>query len=441
MTANSSGDYESRVGNLEYPFIGTLLTYPGESKAISHILPPEYVYFNDTAAIYESIQYLSDSESSIDSALVINNLQERNGIPDMDWKNRIGQMMKIALPRQQITDYAREICRLGIERRQREAIANANNEIEAGGKPAAVSKILMDDLSAIRMNDGPHTTPKQVGDVLQACLEKDTSDSLISTGYSMLDAVNGGGLPRGALVIIGASPGTGKSQFATNFVTRMRCGDQPARILYVSLEMSEEEILVRVLSLCTALPLNTVKDLIIHKKFDTASPEVLQKFERGREILENLPLKILSGSFTADKLRRTAAIYSGQFDVLILDYLQRCDGEKNQKTIERVEAVSRACKDIALQHKAVVVAITSLNREGYREKDTRPEMAHIRECGNIEFDADCIWMLWREMREGALREELELHMRKQRHSFCDWLKFDFELPTGLITEISNEDLP
>ncbi len=155
-------------------------------------------------------------------------------------------------------------------------------------------------------------------------------------------------------------------------------------------------------------------------------------FEKGA--VAGLSILLATGSYDVEGIQELAARYEGRYDVIIVDYLQRIGGTRGQRTLDRVEAASRACKDIAVDYNVPVIAAASLNREGYRDKSTRPDLAHLRECGNIEFDADFVWMLWRDKHDAVTRETLELHIRKQRNGPLGMGECHFDLPTGRITE-------
>ena len=65
-------------------------------------------------------------------------------------------------------------------------------------------------------------------------------DNFISTGFPRLDGILGGGFIRGGLYILGARPAVGKSTFALNLADGIA-----GNLLFVSLEMSPEQILAK----------------------------------------------------------------------------------------------------------------------------------------------------------------------------------------------------
>src|SRR5579872_5210101 len=66
--------------------------------------------------------------------------------------------------------------------------------------------------------------------------------SRVPTGMDGLDRQIEGGFQRGSLVLLGGSPGTGKTEFATKFLTEGISGEGEAG-LYVSLSEGKEQFL------------------------------------------------------------------------------------------------------------------------------------------------------------------------------------------------------
>lgn len=66
----------------------------------------------------------------------------------------------------------------------------------------------------------------------------------------------------------------------------------------------------------------------------------------------------------------------------------------------------------------VVVVLAQLNRES-EKNGGRPTIAHLRESGALEQDADQVWLLWREHKALMTRPDFDGnetdHMRAVRH--------------------------
>ena len=428
MTMNNDLTQES----LEYTIIGTLLAYPqAAGKIINNIGPYDFALLPARQA-FEAMQQLTDTGKPIDLTLVANELASRNSLEDVGGESGLAQLLDYAVDGQLMDAYVDKLLHNAGKRHMKHLVKHAYQKLEKGSDISEVRASLLADLNSLVIADGMKA-PSSIDDILD-CLNAASEQHMIRTGYQKLDALHGGGLTRGGMTVIGAAPSIGKTQFVINLITRMMSDGYAARTLCLSMEMSSPEMLNRLIAVYGNMNQATVKATMQGIEGTSLPSVTLDSTEKVMMQVRDLPVKFLSGSFTADNLQSIAASTSGQYDVIVVDYLQRCAGTKQQKTLERVEAASRACKDIALRHNVAVIAVASLNRDGYRERDIRPDLSHLRECGNIEYDADNVWMLWREKNEGVHEETLELHIRKQRNGPLDWLRYNINLPTGRVTE-------
>src|SRR5690349_2354397 len=83
----------------------------------------------------------------------------------------------------------------------------------------------------------PPSAPVQYGEI------EAQDDDRTASGIDELDRVLGGGIVAGSLVLIGGSPGIGKSTIVIQAADKIAAGG--ARVLYVSGEESERQIKMR----------------------------------------------------------------------------------------------------------------------------------------------------------------------------------------------------
>ena len=112
----------------------------------------------------------------------------------------------------------------------------------------------------------------------------------------------------------------------------------------------------------------------------------------------------LTGARTAaadlKHVRSSARLLQSQHacDAIIIDYLQLCDmttGQNNRNREQEVAQATRKAKLLAKELNIPVILLSQLNRESENRPAGRPELAHLRESGAIEQDADVVMLLYR----------------------------------------------
>lgn len=206
-------------------------------------------------------------------------------------------------------------------------------------------------------------------------------------GFSSLDAVMGGLAP-GNHYIIAARPGVGKSAFGIAIADMLA---KENKVLYVSMEMTENQINARRVSAFSDVPCS------YNKLLNGITSDA-----------ENKSIRKACGTLAGRHLMITDVPYmtvaqlciqarNNRADVVIVDYLGllSCDNPKANE-YERTTQVSRELKGLAKQLNCVVIALCQLNREStVPGADKRPKLSQLRSSGAIEQDADAVLLLHR----------------------------------------------
>jgi len=240
----------------------------------------------------------------------------------------------------------------------------------------------------------------------------------IPTGFTDLDNLTGG-LHDSELVILAGRPSMGKTALATNITDYVAVeGNVPT--LFVSLEMSRLELVQRMLC---------ARGRIDGKKFrggylSPADREKLvqasAKLSKARLYIDDTPSRTVTEiAACARRLRRTIGL-----GVVVIDYLQLIepDNPKDSRQ-EQVAKIARRLKGLARELQLPVLCLAQLNRQAEATRDNRPRLAHLRESGAIEQDADVVMFVHREeyylSRQEAQERDLvgkaELIVAKQRN--------------------------
>jgi replicative DNA helicase len=235
----------------------------------------------------------------------------------------------------------------------------------------------------------------------------------IPTGLRELDRLLGG-LQDGRLYVVAARPAMGKSLLSLQ-IARHVATAEAQRVLFASLEMSDSETAQRHLAAESG-----VDPERIHLGKVTANdwPPLLSAAAASAQ----LPMHLLDdGDLSLTKLRAQARQLAQRHDrlgLVVVDYLQLMRAERpTGNRVEDVSEFSRGLKRLARELACPVIAVAQLSRAVEQRPDKRPLLSDLRESGQIEADADCVLMLYRDDYYDSDSErpgELDIIVRKNR---------------------------
>jgi replicative DNA helicase len=82
-------------------------------------------------------------------------------------------------------------------------------------------------------------------------------------------------------------------------------------------------------------------------------------------------------------------------DVVIVDHL-RLIGDRDESEVKRLGMATQELKNIAKECNCAVLCLAQLNRKTEDRDDKRPQLADLRDSGQIEENADVVLMMYRE---------------------------------------------
>ncbi|NDE88739.1 MAG: replicative DNA helicase [Micrococcales bacterium] len=234
----------------------------------------------------------------------------------------------------------------------------------------------------------------------------------VPTGFTQLDKTTNG-LHPGQLVIIAARPGLGKSTLALDIAREAAINKKLATAIF-SLEMSQTEIAMRLLSAETSIYLQSMRAGSITDNEWAIIAERRSAIANAPLIIDDSPnLNIVE---IRAKCRRM--IKEWDLKLIIVDYIQlMTSGKKVENRQQEVSEFSRSLKLLAKELKVPVVALSQLNRKSEEGSSKKPELSQLRESGSLEQDADLVILIHREFnqQENTRVGEAELILAKQRN--------------------------
>jgi len=258
-------------------------------------------------------------------------------------------------------------------------------------EPASVTKCVVSIAKKEGEPDGP---PDNLAEIVEQAMAEifappERRVKPGATALKGLDDLLGGGLYPGDYVIMGARPSIGKTAAALQFArVRAKAGDG---VLVCSLEMTAIALARRLLSQESQVDAEAIKT----GKID-AIQEALLQVGAGR--LKKLPMWITTDVETPEQLEAALEAFEpGQLSMIVVDYLQlmrTADFARDSR--QRVEQISKALKRIAIRYNVAVVVLSSLSRPPKASPNWEPELDSLRESGELEHDADIVWLLHRQ---------------------------------------------
>jgi len=212
----------------------------------------------------------------------------------------------------------------------------------------------------------------------------------IDTGFKELNKMTTG-FGKGDLVIIAARPAMGKTSFILNTVNSLIL--QGKGVAFFSLEMPAEQLMLRLLSIQTSIPLQKLRVGDMNDDQWSNLNGAIDRMNSAKLFVDD------QGSININQLRSKLRKLKNQhpeIEIAVIDYLQIMQGIGNQDRHLQVSEISRGLKMLARELEMPIVALSQLNRGLESRNDKRPMLSDIRESGSIEQDADIILFVYRD---------------------------------------------
>ena len=250
-------------------------------------------------------------------------------------------------------------------------------------------------------------------DEIEAIGSRGGSLAGVPTGFADLDALTNG-LHPGQMIVIAARPAIGKSALALDICRSASVKAGQTAVLF-SLEMSRNEITMRLLSAEARVPLHAMRTGQLGEDDWTRLARRMSEVVDAPLFIDDSPN--MSMMEIRSKCRRLKQ--RNDLKLVVIDYLQLMSSPKRvENRQQEVSELSRSLKLLAKELNVPVVALAQLNRGPEMRTDKRPLLADLRESGSIEQDADVVILLHREdayERESPRAGEADLIVAKHRN--------------------------
>jgi replicative DNA helicase len=221
----------------------------------------------------------------------------------------------------------------------------------------------------------------------------------LATGFDDLDRMTSG-FQSSDFIIIAGRPSMGKTAFALN-VTRYAGVENHRRVLVLSLEMSKEQLVQRLLCAEAKVDSHKVRTGYLDPRDWTRMTNAAGRLAEAPIYIDDSPaLTVLEARAKARRMKAEHGL-----DLIVIDYLQLMRGRNPENRQQEISEISRSLKALAKELTVPVVALSQLSRAVEARQSKEPQLSDLRESGALEQDADVILFLYRPERYGLVSEE------------------------------------
>lgn len=363
----------------EYAILVALIDYPERfgMQALEAGITPDYFYLPESRGLYGIIENRLKSRKPLDPSSIKEDIRKRK--PAGVTLGKFANILNCEFSPDAWDGYIEAIRQTAAKRLLIKS-ASISDETDGYDAVSAIRKAteLAQDIlqGSTEIYDAKRASQAFISELQDLYNAGETAGA--QTGIQWIDQHTGGMRP-GELWVVGAKTSGGKSVLMVQMAAEMILNG--GKVAIFSLELSVEEVMARIISNLTRVPMDKIRN---PKTLDKQS---LLKIQNQIEALKTQKFAICDTSnMTIDqiaahciRLKDTTGL-----DLVIIDYLQmiHCQRIKGQSREQEVAGISRQCKQLAKRLKVPVLTATQLNDAG-----------QSRESRAIEHDADNVLLI------------------------------------------------
>lgn len=382
--------------------LGSLLIDQNVIVRIADIITPEDFYKDNHGLIFASMRELYSRREPIDILSLTSKLEEKGQLETVGGRTYIAGLANAVGTTSNVAYYAELIQRKATLRR----LITAASEIGEMGyeEDEEIDKLL--DEAERKLFNVSQKFLKQAFQPIDSLLNEafDRIDELhkqsgklrgLSTGFKDLDNILAG-LQKSDLIILAARPSVGKTSLALD-IARQAAVLNKVPVGIFSLEMSKEQLVDRML--CAEAGVSLWK-MRTGKLSDKQESDDFSRIGQAMGVLAETPIFIddsASANIMEIRTKARRLQMEHKLELLVIDYLQLMEGrgKYGDNRVQEIAEISRSLKGIARELNIPVLALSQLSRAVEQTRPAIPKLAHLRESGSIEQDADVVMFIYR----------------------------------------------
>lgn len=205
----------------------------------------------------------------------------------------------------------------------------------------------------------------------------------------IFNKITKGGLPRKSMTVLLATTGGGKSLLKCHMAANHLMYGK--NVLYITMEMAEEEIGRRIDANIMDITIDEVKELprdVFEKRMNRYKTKTT-----GKLVIKEYPTGSVHAGHFRHLLNELRLKKNFQPDVIFVDYLNICSssrvkGAASANSYTLVKSIAEEVRGLAMEFNCAVVTSSQFNRDGYGNSDV--DLTNTSESMGITHTADCI---------------------------------------------------
>ncbi len=386
----------------ERAVLGAMLIDENAVMIALDLLSGAFFYRTAHKKIFEVIQSLFQKSEAVDIITVSEELKKKKNLDEVGGADFLTELVNGITTASNVEFYAKIVRDKAL---LRELIRISSKIIEDSFDEKEGSQTLFDraeqQVFNIRQNNIKQGF-KMIGSMVEDSIETiericnhDEDVSGLSSGFNKLDKITSG-LHKGNLVIVAGRPSMGKTSFGLNIAHHVGL-EKKIPVGIFSLEMSSEEILLRMLCAEAHVDMRRVRDGYIGSNEWAALTSAAGRLKESKIFIDDSP------GITPLEMKARARRLKAQYPdlgLILVDYIQLISGQygDSESRQQEISYISRSLKILAKEIGIPVMAMSQLSRAPEKrtgDHGARPRLSDLRESGAIEQDADVVLFLYR----------------------------------------------
>ena len=380
----SSEAIEGRVppydAQAERAVLGALLI-DNELMTLRGDLQPDHFYLEAHRRLYSTMLDLFDARVPMDAVTVGNQLIKRGDLQAVGGPTVFDALTDAVPPRVHFENYVRIVVEKAAVRRTiyaaQQIVAEGFGDSEDTGAYLANSQQILSEAATMGGEGSAARPAATLARETVAWLEQaGPPEGLVPSGFGAYDRAFGGWWP-GLLHVVGARPGMGKTALLVNAVTNAALAGHS--VLFFSLEDTARFVTMRQIARLADVDLQrlTLRNL---------GRDEWRGITDAATALSALPFAVdESAGLTTRDIRLRALRHRARHGLhaIFLDHLGFLK-DKGKDLFERTTYVVQGLAEIAKELNVPLIAACQLSRAVEQRTDHRPNLADLRQSGEIE---------------------------------------------------------